>query len=247
MDTDAQQHHEPERDRSSGSADSGPGHRSRSVRIAAFCAALLAVILLVSAFVVQPFQIPSSSMTPTLEVGDRVLVNKLTYRFGNHPERGDVVVFDGTGSFVVEGERNGNPVSALLREAGAAVGLARPSGTDYVKRVIGVGGDRVRCCDKQGRIEVNGVPVDEDYVHQGDKPSRVPFDIEVPPGRLWVMGDHRSNSRDSRDHLGEPGGGTVPVDKVIGRADWIGWPPGRWGAPPSGARTGAADRTDGHG
>ncbi|MGW7520247.1 signal peptidase I [Streptomyces sp. NPDC054796] len=230
MNTDAQQYDDAERDRSSGPGEEGRGRRSRSVRYGTPLAALLLVLLLVSAFVVQPFLIPSSSMTPTLKIGDRVLVNKLAYRFGNDPERGDVVVFDGTGSFVEEGSGE-NPVSGLLREAGAAVGVLKPSETDYVKRVIGVGGDRVRCCDKRGRIEVNGEPVDEDYLHSGDDPSVVPFDIEVPQGRLWVMGDHRANSSDSRDHLGEPGGGTVPLDRVIGRADWIGWPIGRWGAP----------------
>ena len=229
MDTGAEQHDETERDRSSGPDEAGRGRRSRSVRIATPVVAVLLILLLVSGFVVQPFLIPSTSMTPTLEVGDRVLVNKLAYGFGNHPQRGDVVVFDGTGSFV-DGTTE-NPVVALLREGGAALGLVRPSETDYVKRVIGVGGDRVRCCDKQGRIEVNGVPVDEHYLHAGDRPSRVPFDTEVPPGRLWVMGDHRDNSSDSRDHLGDPGGGTVPLDQVIGRADWIGWPPSRWGAP----------------
>lgn len=189
---------------------------------------MLTVVLLVSTFVVQPFLIPSSSMDPTLRVGDRVMVNKLAYRFGNHPERGDVVVFDGRGSFVAEEESHGNPVTGLLRAAGAAVGLVEPPDTDYVKRVIGVGGDRVSCCDKRGRVEVNGKPVDEAYLHPGDKPSAVPFDIEVPPGRLWMMGDHRSASVDSRAYLGKPGGGTVPVDRVIGRVDWIGWPPSRW-------------------
>ncbi|MEU8823041.1 signal peptidase I [Streptomyces sp. NPDC048636] len=185
------------------------------------------LVLLVSGWVVQPFLIPSGSMENTLRPGDRVLVNKLAYRFGDDPRRGDVVVFDGTGSFA--GERSsGNPVTGVLRKAAAAVGLAAPAESDYVKRVVGVGGDRVTCCDKRGRIEVNGQPVDEHYLRPGDSPSRVPFDIVVPQGRLWVMGDHRSASSDSRDHLGAPGGGTVPVGQVIGRADWIAWPAGRW-------------------
>ncbi|MEU7604405.1 signal peptidase I [Streptomyces sp. NPDC040724] len=186
-------------------------------------------LLLFSNFVVQPFLIPSRSMEPTLQVGDRVLVNKLAYRFGDRPARGDLVVFDGTGSFVRE-RPDGNPVGVLLHGAASALGLAEPSDTDFVKRVVGVGGDDVVCCDAGGRVQVNGVPLDEPYLYPGDAPSKVPFRIVVPLGTLWVMGDHRSQSRDSRDHLGEPGGGMVPVEKVIGRADWIGWPVSRWGA-----------------
>jgi signal peptidase I len=161
----------------------------------------LVFLLLFSRFVMQPFQIPSSSMEPSFRVGDRVLVNKLAYRFGTEPLRGDVVVFDGTGYF---------------------------GDADYIKRVVGIGGDHVVCCDRQGRIEVNDRSVDETYLFPGDTPSDVKFDVVVPDGRLFVLGDHRSDSRDSRDHLGSPGGGMIPVDDVIGRADWIGWPVDHW-------------------
>ncbi|MEV8019233.1 signal peptidase I [Streptomyces sp. NPDC086554] len=219
MDTEAQH---TERDRSSPPTDSqdaervgesaGAEERSRSVfmsfvaRLPGGRATLTLLIctvflLLVSAFVVQPFQIPSRSMEPAFRVGDRVLVNKLAYRFGSEPQRGDAVVFDGSGYF---------------------------GDADYIKRVAGVGGDRVVCCDKRGRIKVNGEPVDEPYLYPGDAPSKVPFDVVVPEDSLFLLGDHRSDSRDSRDHLGQPGGGMIPVDSVIGRADWIAWPIGRW-------------------
>ncbi|MGW0958561.1 signal peptidase I [Streptomyces gelaticus] len=247
MDTEAKP---SERDRSSAPATaSEEGPRSSRIpdrqappmtwrRTAALGAVCAAFVLLLSNYVVQPFLIPSGSMEPTLRVGDRVLVNKLAYRSGSEPQRGDVVVFDGTGSFVQEPPQE-NPVAGLMRSVAASLGLAEPVDTDYVKRVVGVGGDRVVCCDKRGRIEVNGRPVVEGYLYPGDAPSTARFDIVVPDGTLWVMGDHRSNSRDSRDHLGEPGGGMVPVDMVIGRVDWIGWPPSRVGSLPDSAASSA--------
>ncbi|MFI0736543.1 signal peptidase I [Streptomyces sp. NPDC021100] len=188
----------------------------------------LGLVMLVSAYVVQPFVIPSASMENTLRPGDRVLVNKLAYRFGDEPRRGDVIVFDGLGSFVQE-EPAENAVTKAVRKVASSVGLMQPAPTDYVKRVVGVGGDRV-VCDHRGRLSVNGRVITENYLFPGDTASRVPFQVVVPEGRLFVLGDHRSASRDSRDHLGEPGGGMVPVDRVIGRAEWIGWPLGRWTA-----------------
>ncbi|KUN82022.1 S26 family signal peptidase [Streptomyces bungoensis] len=211
MDTEAQP---TERDRSSLPGSPGTEGRSRFAlvsrltpwlpggRITLTVLVCLVFLLLLNAFVVQPFQIPSGSMEQGLRIGDRVLVNKLAYRFGARPRRGDVVVFDGTGYF-------GNG--------------------DYVKRVVGVGGDHVVCCGKEGRLEVNGRPVDETaFLRPGDAPSSVPFDVVVPAGRLFLLGDHRSRSSDSRDHLGSPGGGMVPVADVIGRADWIAWPYAHW-------------------
>ncbi|MEU5044255.1 signal peptidase I [Streptomyces griseorubiginosus] len=207
MDTEAQQ---TERDRSSRPAPGTAEGRSRFAlvsritewvpggRISLSLLLCLVFLLLISTFVVRPFQIPSGSMENGLRVGDRVLVNRLAYRFGAEPQRGDVVVFDGSGYF---------------------------GDGDYIKRVVGVGGDHVVCCDEKGRIEVNGRSVDESgFLYPGDAPSSVPFDVEVPEGTLFVLGDHRSVSSDSRDHLGSPGGGMIPVEDVLGRADWIIWP-----------------------
>lgn len=215
-----------ERPRFAWSRGRSPFTWRRAAALGVICTVFL---LLFSNFVAQPFLIPSRSMEPTFEVGDRVLVNKLAYRFGDVPRRGDLVVFDGTGSFVPE-RPDDNPIGEAVHGAASALGLAEPSDSDFVKRVVGVGGDDVVCCDAGGRVRVNGAPLDEPYLYPGDAPSQVPFRIVVPLGTLWVMGDHRSQSRDSRDHLGQPGGGMVPVEKVIGRADWIGWPVSRWGS-----------------
>ncbi|MFZ4485417.1 MAG: signal peptidase I [Candidatus Nanopelagicales bacterium] len=187
-----------------------------------------AMVLLITTFVAKPFSIPSGSMEDTLQVGDRVLVNKVVYHLRDI-ERGDVVVFDGTDSFVpasiVEPR---NPVSAAVTWVGQSVGIIPPDGTDFVKRVIGVGGDHVVCCDAYGRITVNGVPLEEQsYLYAGDSPSDQAFDVIVPDGMLWLMGDHRSNSADSRAHLGDPGGGMVPESRVVGRVMNVLWPLGR--------------------
>ena len=184
------------------------------------------VAFLVKTFLVQAFYIPSGSMEETLAVGDRVLVNKVVYRM-RPVERGDIIVFDGTGSFI-QGEPvepDVGPIGVVIRSLGEIVGLAPPGDRDFIKRVIGVGGDRVICCDADGRITVNGTALDEtEYLYPGNPPSRQTFDVLVPEGRLWVLGDHRSASADSRAHLGDPGGGMVPVDRVIGRAFAIVWP-----------------------
>ncbi|MCE7079952.1 signal peptidase I [Streptomyces sp. ST2-7A] len=200
----------------------GTGGRRRALVIGV----PLVVFLLIGSYVAQPFVIPSRSMETTLEVGDRVLVNKLAYRFGGEIRRGDVVVFDGTGTFSGEGDPTG-PLARTVGTLASSVGIGRAPAHDYVKRVIGVGGDRVRCCDERGRLEINGAASEEPWLHPGATASEVEFDIRVPEGRLWVMGDHRSGSVDSRDLLGRPGGGTVPEDRVIGRAEFVVWPPAR--------------------
>ncbi|MER7889586.1 signal peptidase I [Micromonospora sp. NPDC094482] len=169
------------------------------------------VAVLVRAFVLQTFFIPSPSMENTLQIDDRVLVNKLVYDFRS-PHRGEVVVFK------APTEWSGNP-----------------DGEDFIKRVIGVGGDHVVCCDPQERLVINGQPLDEPYIFSmdgvRDKPADQEFDITVPKGRLWVMGDHRSASGDSLEHWQQSGqnitSATIPVDEVVGRAFTVFWPVSR--------------------
>jgi signal peptidase I len=209
-------------------AEPARSRRTSWIELVLLVALTLAVAGLIRTFLVQPFFIPSESMENTLRVGDRVLVDKLSYRF-HDIHRGDVVVFNGLDSFTpeVQVDESSNPVVRGLRSVGAAVGVAPPGEKDFIKRVIGVPGDRVACCDPQGRVTVNGKSLDEaDYVFPGNVPSEAAFDVTVPAGRLWVMGDHRAASADSRAHTGDPGGGTVPEDKVIGRAFSVVWPPG---------------------
>jgi signal peptidase I len=226
-------------------ASGSPGPRSPSRKHRSFWRELpvlvvvaLAIALVIKTFVVQAFFIPSSSMENTLDIGDKVLVNKLVYHFRSI-QSGDVIVFDGDGSWEPQpasGPASSDPVvrlydatlNPLFHSISGLFGTA-PGQTDFIKRVIGVPGDHVACCNASGDVTVNGVALHEQsYLYPGNPPSMQRFSITVPPGRLWVMGDHRSVSWDSRGHMQDPGGGTIPENMVIGRAFMIVWPPSRW-------------------
>jgi len=209
---------------------SGPGGKRRRSfwrELPVLIAIALVLALVIKSFVVQAFWIPSGSMENTLEVNDRVLINKLVYHL-RPIHRGDIVVFDGTGSWNFGPPADSNIFSKAVSELEGIVGISHDSAI-YIKRVIGLPGDHVVCCNA-GQVTVNGVPLSESsYLYPGDQPSAQKFNITVPPGRLWVMGDHRSVSYDSRGHQGDPGGGTIPESGVIGRAFVIIWPPSRAG------------------
>lgn len=196
--------------------------------IVAFCLAVL-----IRTFLLQAFFIPSGSMEDTLLIGDRVLVNKIVYDVRD-PQRGEIVVFRGTDAWAPQqnDERNPGFLEKLGRTLGDLVGVARPGEKDFIKRVIGLPGDRVQCCDDQGRVTVNGHPLEESYVLE-DSPLDVPpnprecrarrFDeVVVPPGQIFVLGDHRLVSQDARCQ------GPVPIENLIGRAFVVVWPQQRW-------------------
>jgi signal peptidase I len=192
--------------------------------------------LLVKTFLAQAFFIPSGSMKQTLHgcpgcTGDRVLVTKPPYWFSD-PQPGDIVVFKGpdTWSPEVETEPASNWFTGALTWLGRSVGVAPPADDDFVKRVIAVGGQTVRCCDAEGRVTVDGNPLDEPYIFE-PKPleDRAFGPVTVPEGRLFVMGDHRSASSDSSIHINDRYGGTIAVDDVIGKASLIVWPLSRFG------------------
>ncbi len=190
----------------------------------------LALSLLIKTFLIQAFFIPSGSMQDTLLVGDRVLVTKLAPGpFDVH--RGDIVVFKDPGGWLPD--QNEEEPSALRRALDATltfVGLLpHDSGEHLIKRVIGTSGDTVECCDAEGRVMVNGVALDEPYLAPGSVPSELEFSVTVPDGALWVMGDNRQNSQDSRYQQGRPGGGSVPVSNVVGVGFVTVWPADRWG------------------
>src|SRR3984957_1065229 len=179
--------------------------------------------LVVKGFVAQVYKIPTGSMENTLQVGDRVLVNKLVYRFRG-VARGDIIVFSGQDSWGPNAPQpSNNGFVRLWDDVLSDIGL-ESNQTYYIKRVIGLPGDRVGCCTG-GKVTVNGVPLTEtSYLYPGDAPS-FPFKtVTVPPGQLWVMGDHRGDSADSRFHTIDPGGGAIPENEVVGRAFLIIWP-----------------------
>lgn len=189
----------------------------------------LLISLVVKTFLVQSFSIPSESMEPTLLVGDRVLVSRLV----PGPldlNRGDVVVFVDPGDWLGDPADDMNPVQEALVTAGEWVGLLPANtGSHLIKRVVGMPGDHVVCCDDAGLITVNDVPIIEPYVMPGSAPSETTFDVVVPEDKLWVLGDNRSASGDSRAHMGGQGGGFVSMDNVVGVAQVRMWPLDRLG------------------
>ncbi|QSB17423.1 signal peptidase I [Natronosporangium hydrolyticum] len=192
----------------------------------------LCLAVLVRTFLLQAFYIPSGSMEETLVAGDRVLVNKVVYHF-REPARGEVVVFQGTDAWEPIGGQD-DDIGLFARGSraiGDLVGVTRPGASDYIKRVIGLPGDTVSCCDVDGRVFVNGQPLNEEYVIRDSPLDDVPLgdcrgrrfdEVVVQPGHMFVMGDHRQVSQDSRCQ------GQIPLDNVIGRAFIIVWPSDRW-------------------
>ena len=183
--------------------------------------------LVVKAFVVQVYRIPSASMENTLQIGDRVLVNKLIYHFRGIA-RGDIVVFSGQDSWgPPAAPPPSDPVLRVFDDVLSDIGL-HSSQTYYIKRVIGLPGDTVACCT-DFKVTVNGVPLNEgSYIYPGNTPSAFSFKTKVPAGYVWVMGDHRGDSEDSRYHTDELGGGAVPENEVVGRAFLVIWPPSQF-------------------
>ncbi|YAL82306.1 signal peptidase I [Dermacoccaceae bacterium W4C1] len=189
----------------------------------------LGLSFMVKTFVTQPFWIPSGSMENTLIPGDRIIVNKLPW--ASDPTRGDIIVFEDPDNWLPPAQES-TGAGGAVKKGLQFVGLYPAGEQHLVKRVIGVGGDRVVCCDAQGRISVNGQPLNETYLREGEVPSTEEFDITVPKGKLWVMGDNRSHSGDSRAHDDGTGKlGSVPVSAVTGKVWAVVWPVSRWQLP----------------
>lgn len=203
--------------------DERPSRRRSRLSTIAVVLVVLVVAALIKTYVVQTFEIPSGSMENTLQTDDRVSVRMYNAHDVN---RGDVVVFVDPGGWLNAQDPSG--LRGLVRDGLILVRLLpEDSGHHLIKRVIGVAGDRVTA-DGTGAVRVNGMPLDETYLRPGVTPSAVAFDVTVPEGCVWVMGDNRSNSLDSRFHQDDPHGGAVPLDDVVGVATNVVWPPGRW-------------------
>ena len=227
-------------DAGSGSESAAPQTRTSRGRsigkffrdVALILLAAVVISFLIKTFLIRSFYIPSESMEPTLYVNDRIIVNQLTPDL-MPIERGDIVVFRDPGGWLTPTpEPEQNPVVAFFDWLLSIVGLTAPDSNDHlIKRVIGLPGDTVACCNEFGQLSVNGIPLEEPYVQLPDGVTKVSsddFEVTVPDGALWMMGDNRYNSADSRYNRDNPGNGFVPFDNVVGRAILISWPIGRW-------------------
>ncbi|MCW2830347.1 MAG: lepB [Aeromicrobium sp.] len=187
-------------------------------------ATAMIMAIVVKTFFLQAFYIPSESMEPTMLVNDKILVQKVSY-WGGDIKRGDIVVFEDPGGWL--SPEDSRHASNFLQSGLEKVGLF-PTGGHLIKRVIGVSGDTIECCS-DGKLTVNGVKLSEPYVLDESITKDMTFEVKVRKGYLWVMGDNRGNSSDSRAHQGDPGGGQVSEKSVVGKA-WVRvWPLGRAG------------------
>lgn len=207
------------------------GSKLKAIIIGFLMPFLLASLIVTSivTFVVKPYYVPSSSMEPTLQVGDRIVVDRTVYNNRN-VARGDIIVFNAAGIFApLKPIPDRDPINGAIHWLSSSMGLTPPDENLLVKRVIGIGGDTVECCDTNGHITVNNIPLEEtSYLYPGDNPSDIPFRVKVPNGGVWVMGDHRSNSEDSRYHMNDSSGGFVPESSIVGRVMFVGLPPWRF-------------------
>ncbi|WP_427018336.1 signal peptidase I [Pseudarthrobacter sp. P1] len=221
-------------DPADGEDHAGPGDRLRggilsfAKEVGTIIAIALVLSFLIKTFLFRAYYIPSGSMENTLELDDRIFVNLLVPKpFAL--ERGDVVVFKDTQNWLGPAPVAKNGPFSWAKDAMIFIGLVPDESQQHlVKRVIGLPGDTVACCDASGRVTVNGAPLDEPYLYPGASPSDKTFTVTVPAGKLWVMGDHRDDSSDSRMHMNEPGGGFINIDDVEGRATVIAWPLNRF-------------------
>ena len=199
------------------------GSLLREVPIIVVSALVVAVII--KTFFIHFFFVPSGSMQNTLGVGDRIAVNKFSAMFSDI-RRGEVVVFKDPANWLGPPQPpTGSAITRDLKQVLVDVGVLPDPATQYlVKRTLGVGGDRIVCCDAKGRLQVNGTSVNENYLFPGNSPSDIKFDVTVPKGFIWVMGDHRGASADSRLHTDDVHKGFVPLHDVVGRAEFVVWP-----------------------